>query len=288
MLALRRRVRALRRERRARPRRPRPCGRSCRSPSGWAGCTSRSPAARADDPRDRVRGPDRRLRHPHPHAVGAEGRAGRGRRGAGGFVNAPQLAAGARRRGARVASTTARDYVNLITSARAGSTIATPRRGHDLRQAATHRVIVGIDDHTRRRPAGGPHARGPQRRHTGDDRQVATAVGDAGINIDDMDVGTNARVRRRSWCWPPTGPSRRGRRRAPRHPRRPRSQSHRPRLTLDRRAYLSVVLGQVPASRSERREDDAQIRTSSVGRVRSTVPVAWSPRSLAARRVTST
>ena len=54
---------------------------------------------RADAARDRVRGPARRLRHAHPHAVGAEGRVRRCRRGAGVVRQRAAHRGRARRRG---------------------------------------------------------------------------------------------------------------------------------------------------------------------------------------------
>ena len=44
-----------------------------RWPSAWAGCSRSLAEGVPSTARGRVRGPARRLRHPHPHAVGAEG-----------------------------------------------------------------------------------------------------------------------------------------------------------------------------------------------------------------------
>ena len=57
---------------------------------------------RARRPRDRLRGPARRLRHAHPHPVGAQGRVRQGERGAGQLRERAAAGRGARHRGARV------------------------------------------------------------------------------------------------------------------------------------------------------------------------------------------
>ena len=107
------------------------------------------------------------------------------------FVNAPQLAEA---RGLDVReslSSSARDYVNLITlRGRVGD--------RDVQCAGTifgkrnAMRIVGILDHTVDIPPSG-HLLVVRNSDTpGMIGKVATVVGDAGINIDDMDVGTNA------------------------------------------------------------------------------------------------
>ncbi len=100
------------------------------------------------------------------------------------YVNAPQLAA---ERGLEVrdtSTTTARAYVNLITLAGGGHSIAGTLVGLNGEPR-----IVGLDDHTVDVP--------PARNMLvvrNDDRpgvigRVGTILGDAGINIADMDVG---------------------------------------------------------------------------------------------------
>ena len=116
------------------------------------------------------------------------------------FVNAPQLAA---ERGIEVretATTTAHDYVNLITV-----------RGGDHALAGT---LVGPAGRAPHRDGRRPHRRRAARRRTcwssatttgpGMIGVVGTALGEAGINIADMPrrpVGRRAWPR--SWCWPP-------------------------------------------------------------------------------------
>ena len=72
---------------------------------------------RAADARDRVPGPARRLRHPHPHAVGAQGRVRRAcRTEPVSYVNAPQIAEESGRRGVvDRRRPPAHEYVNLVT-----------------------------------------------------------------------------------------------------------------------------------------------------------------------------
>jgi D-3-phosphoglycerate dehydrogenase len=107
------------------------------------------------------------------------------------FVNAPQLAES---RGVAVResiSSSALDYVNLVTlRGRVGD--------RDVHCAGTifgkrdAMRIVGILDHTVDIPPSG-HLLVVRNSDTpGMIGKVATAVGDSGINIDDMDVGTNA------------------------------------------------------------------------------------------------
>ena len=69
----RRRVRAVRRQRRAPPRRTRRCARSCRWPSASARCSPRWSAGCRRCSRSTYEGEHRRLRHAHPHALGAQG-----------------------------------------------------------------------------------------------------------------------------------------------------------------------------------------------------------------------
>ena len=104
---------------------------------------------RAGGPRDRVPGPARRLRHPHPHPVGAEGLFGRVSEEPVSYVNAPQLA---EERGIEVRDTTtatAHDYVNLITLRGGEHAIAGTLAG-----LKGEPRIVMVDDHSRRRAAG--------------------------------------------------------------------------------------------------------------------------------------
>ena len=140
--------------------------------------------------RGQLRGRDRRLRLPGAHAVGAEGRARPGRRRAG--VVRERAAA---RRGARARR--ARDDVVVGARLREPGRAARSRGERSTHVAGT---LFGKQDAPahrrhrrpqRRRAAGEPHARRAQRRHARDDRHASrTIVGDAGINIDDMDVGT--------------------------------------------------------------------------------------------------
>lgn len=107
------------------------------------------------------------------------------------FVNAPQLAEA---RGVVVResmSSSALDYVNLVTlRGRVGE-----RRVHVAGTIFGKRAmmrVVGILDHTVDVPPSG-HLLVVRNADTpGMIGKVATAVGNAGINIDDMDVGTNA------------------------------------------------------------------------------------------------
>lgn len=107
------------------------------------------------------------------------------------FVNAPQLAEA---RGVVVResmSSSALDYVNLVTlRGRVGD-----RRVHVAGTIFGKRAmmrVVGILDHTVDVPPSG-HLLVVRNADTpGMIGKVATAVGNAGINIDDMDVGTNA------------------------------------------------------------------------------------------------
>ena len=169
-----------------RPRRRRSCGRSCRSPNGSAGCSPGSPAVRRAtlevDYEGEIADYDCRvltlsiLKGVLAPVVDEPVS----------FVNAPQLA---EQRGISVRETKssdARDYVNLIVvrgdQGNAG-------RGDAVRQA------TGAAHRRHRRPPGRPaaraaHARRAQRRHARDDRPGRRRVlGDAGINISDMDVG---------------------------------------------------------------------------------------------------
>ena len=118
-----------------------------------------------DVDRDRLRGPAGRLRHPHPHALGAQGPLRARERGAGELRERAAARRGARHRGARVVEL---DVARLRQ----------PR--HDPRRRPRHRrhprgAALGAAPRDGRRPLGGrpagrPHARGPQRRRAGDDR----------------------------------------------------------------------------------------------------------------------
>ena len=119
----------------------------------------------AEHARDRVPGPARRLRHPHPHAVGAEGRVRRRDRRAGVVRERPAHRGRAGRRGARHLD-------------RHGPRLRQP--DHDPRRRPRHRRHArrpaGRAPHRdARRPhdrpaAGQPHAGGAQRRPAGHDR----------------------------------------------------------------------------------------------------------------------
>lgn len=107
------------------------------------------------------------------------------------FVNAPQLAEA---RGVVVResmSSSALDYVNLVTLRGRVGDRGVHVAGTIFGKRAMMRV-VGILDHTVDVPPSG-HLLVVRNADTpGMIGKVATAVGNAGINIDDMDVGTNA------------------------------------------------------------------------------------------------
>ena len=98
-----------------------PAGRAARAAS-----TSRSTRARRHA-RDRVPGPARRLRHPHPHAVGAEGRVRRRQRRAGVVRQRAAHRDRARRRGARVVDRRPRRTTST-SSPSAAATMRSPAR----------------------------------------------------------------------------------------------------------------------------------------------------------------
>ena len=159
-LALARRLRAVRGQRRAPARRPRRCARSSRWPSGWVSCSPALTEAAAARARPRVPGPARRLRHPDPHAVGAQGLL----RSATtdepvSYVNAPTDRRGAGHRGARD-----------VDHHRAGLREPDHRPGRRSRRSpapssgsAGEPRIVMVDDHTVDVPPRRAHDRDPQR-----------------------------------------------------------------------------------------------------------------------------
>ena len=120
------------------------------------------------------------------------------------FVNAPQLA---EERGVEVREIDVGhvgDYVNLITRRAAA---ATSLAGTLVGQRGEPRIVM-IDDHTVDVP---PASHMLVVRN--DDRPgmigiVGTVLGDAGVNIADMDVGRSQRRGRRSWCSPRPRPCR--------------------------------------------------------------------------------
>ena len=136
--------------------------------------------------RHRVPGPDRRLRHPHPHPVAAQGLLRAHQRRAGVLRQRP--ASWPPRAAIQIretATTTAQDYVNLITIRGGDHALAGTLVG--LRGEAR---IVMVDDHT---------VDLPPARHMlvvrNDDRPGMIGdgrpapLGEVGINIADMDVG---------------------------------------------------------------------------------------------------
>ena len=107
------------------------------------------------------------------------------------FVNAPQLAEA---RGVVVResmSSSALDYVNLVTLRGRVGDRDVHVAGTIFGKRAAMR-IVGILDHTVDVPPSGHLLVVRNSDMPGMIGRVATVVGDAGINIDDMDVGTNA------------------------------------------------------------------------------------------------
>jgi D-3-phosphoglycerate dehydrogenase len=103
------------------------------------------------------------------------------------FVNAPQLA---REHGVEVRETstqTSVDYVNLITLRGAGHTLAGTLSGR-----RSEPRIVNVDDHTTDVPPASHMLVVRNDDRPGMIGMVGTAVGDAGVNIADMDVGRSA------------------------------------------------------------------------------------------------
>ena len=105
------------------------------------------------------------------------------------FVNAPQLA---EERGLDVRETTsssARDYVNLVDAARQVGDRRGPRRRHARPASRREPRIVGIDDHSVDVPPSSHMLVVRNADVPGMIGKVGTILGDAGVNIDDMDVG---------------------------------------------------------------------------------------------------
>lgn len=103
------------------------------------------------------------------------------------FVNAPQIAAARGVEIRDVASTSSSDYVNLLTLRGGGHTIAgtlTGRRGEQR--------IVMIDDHTFDVPPADHMLVVKNDDRPGMIGAVGTMLGNAGVNIADMDVGRTA------------------------------------------------------------------------------------------------
>ena len=194
-----RRLRALRRERRARPRRPRPCGPSCRWPSGSASCSPLAWPTRPRRARRRVPGPDRRLRHPHPHPVGAEGLLRPHHRRAG--VLRERAPAGGREQGLQVRRR--RPPPPRTTSTSSPSAAASHALAGTLVGLRGEPRIVMVDDHTVDVPPARPHAGGAQRRPPRGDRRRGHAAR-RGRRQHRRHGRRPVRRRRgrRSWCWP--------------------------------------------------------------------------------------
>lgn len=102
------------------------------------------------------------------------------------YVNAPQLAEDQGLEIRPTSTTTARDFVNLITVRNASHSIAGTLVG--LKAAQT---LVMIDDHTIDVPPGEHLLIVRNQDRPGMIGRIASAVGDAGINITDMAVGAS-------------------------------------------------------------------------------------------------
>ena len=141
---------------------------------------------RARRARDRVPGPAGRLRHPHPHAVGAQGRVRRRERRAGvSYVNAPAARrASAASRCASRRAPTSHDYVNLVTVRGGDHAIAGTLVG--LRGEPR---IVMVDDHSVDVPPADHMLVVRNDDVPGMIAAVTGALGEAGVNIDDMHLG---------------------------------------------------------------------------------------------------
>ena len=138
-------------------------------------------------------GPDRRLRHPHPHAVGAEGPVRRRERGAGHVrQRADSWPRSAASRCREVDVVDASDYVNLVTVRGGGHSIAGTLVG--LRGEPR---IVMVDDHIVEVPPARHMLVVRNDDRPGHDRRRRHRAGQAGVNIADMAVGRAHAVARR-------------------------------------------------------------------------------------------
>ena len=153
--------------------------------------------------RDLVRGPDRRLRLPRAHAVGAQGRARSRRRRAGVVRQRAATRRGARAGGARDHFLVGARLREPDRAARAHQRTQHARRRHALRQAGrpAHRRHRRLH----RRPAAvEPHAGRAQRRQARDGR--AGRHHRSATTASTSTRWTSAGARRatcRSCCWPP-------------------------------------------------------------------------------------
>ena len=102
------------------------------------------------------------------------------------YVNAPQMAEEQGLEIRPTSTTTARDFVNLITIRNAAHSIAGTLVG--LKAAQT---LVLIDDHTIDVPPGEHLLIVRNQDRPGMIGRIASAVGDAGVNIADMAVGAS-------------------------------------------------------------------------------------------------
>ena len=154
-----------------------------------AAVRARWPAACPTRSRSRTEGEIAELRHPHPHPVGAEGLLRRHQRRAGHLRERAAAGQGARRRGPRdVHAPRSADYVNLSPCAAAATSLAGTLVGPARR--APHRAWSTTTPSTCRRPTtcwSSATTTAP-----GVIGIVGTLLGDAGVNIADMDVGRGA------------------------------------------------------------------------------------------------
>ena len=195
MLALARRLRAVRRERRRVGGIGDACGRSCRSPSASAGCSRASPAARPArleiDYEGEIADYDCRVLT----LSVLKGVLGAGRRRAGVVRERAAARGGARHRRARDEVVGRARLREPDRRARRRGHARAPRTLFGKQQAPR---IVGIDEHT----VDLPPARHMLVVHNDDMPgmigSVGTMLGDAGVNISDMDVGREPERRGRA------------------------------------------------------------------------------------------
>ena len=138
-------------ERQRRRGRRRRCARSSPLAERLGGLFAVARRGRARPARDRVPGPAGRLRHPHPHPVGAEGRVRHGSaRSRCRYVNAPQLAA---ERGVEVRDIDAPRRPATTSTSSPSAAATTHIAGTLSRPAAASPASCMVDDHIGRRAA---------------------------------------------------------------------------------------------------------------------------------------